>query len=58
MKNFSTLAILAVIVVISIITYRFLKPRKSAGGFGDWVKNPDYRQAADEYFAARDAFKI
>ncbi|ADG68569.1 PBS lyase HEAT domain protein repeat-containing protein [Planctopirus limnophila DSM 3776] len=54
--------ILGIVVIISIgtfITYRMLRPRHGEnGGFSDWLKNPDYKQAAADYFAARKALTI
>lgn len=54
-----TIAILAVLAVVGVIAYRFFKPRNDEfGGFRDWVKNPDYKQSAADYFAAREALEV
>lgn len=45
------------IVAIAIIAFRFSKSMEF-GGFRDWVKNPLYRQAAEDYFAARSALRV
>ena len=48
--------IIVVLGIVSLIAYRFLRPR--SGGFQDWVKNPGYKQAVDDYFAARESLEV
>lgn len=50
---------LAVLVAVGSIAYRLLKPRNGDfGGFRDWVKNPDRKHAAADYFAARESLEV
>ena len=57
--KYAVLGIVATFVVIAIIGCRsFRSPPKETGGFKDWGKNPDYRKAAAEYAAERDALKV
>jgi len=54
-----TVGVVVALAIVGFIAYRFLKPRnKEFGGFRDWVKNPDYKQAASDYFAAREALEV
>lgn len=54
-----TIGIVVALAIVGVIAYRFLKPRNHEfGGFRDWVKNPDYKQAAADYFAARNALEV
>lgn len=51
--------ILIAFAIVGLIAYRLFKPKSDkAGGFRDWVKNPDYKQAAADYLAARNALKV
>lgn len=51
--------ILVALGIAGFIAYRFLKSRtQPRGGFRDWVKRPDYKQAAADFFAARKALKV
>jgi len=55
----AAIAIIALLAVVGVIAYRFFKPRnQDTGGFRDWVKKPDYKQAAANYFAAREALEV
>ena len=48
--------IVAALALFGLFAYRLLKPHKRIfGGFRDWVKYPDYKQAATEYFATRQS---
>ena len=48
-----------VVVAVAFIAYRLLKRGNGApGGFREWLTNPDYRKAAADYFAAREALKV
>ena len=54
-----TLGTVAILCVVAVIAYRLLRPRNDEpGGFRDWVKNPDYKDAIADYFAAREALKV
>ena len=54
--------IVAVLCVLAIVAFLTLRGRydneSTAGGFRDWVKNPDYKRAAEEFFAERDALTV
>lgn len=50
--------IVVALAIVCVFAYRFLKPRSHEfSGFRDWVKNPEYKQAAADYFAAREALE-
>jgi len=46
-----TFGIVAVLIGVGVIACRFLKAR--TGGFRDWVKSLDFKQAAADYLTAR-----
>lgn len=56
----SAVIITLVICVLAIVAFLILRSRSGVtpGGFRDWVKNPDYKRAAEQYFAERDALKV
>ena len=53
---------LLVLCVVAIAAFFLLRARHDSeadpGVFVDWVKNPDYKRSAAEYFAARDALTV
>ena len=53
---------LLILCVVAIAASFLLRGRhdSEAGtyGFSDWVKNPDYKRSAAEYFAAREALTV
>ncbi len=54
-----SLAILLVIAGVYFIASRLFRTQSGeAGGFRDWLKNPDYKQVAADHFAARDALEV
>ncbi|MEX0717236.1 MAG: DUF4375 domain-containing protein [Planctomycetaceae bacterium] len=54
-----TLGIIAVLGVVGVLAYRYFTPRNDDfGGFRDWVKHPDYKQASADYFAARESLEV
>lgn len=57
--KFATIAVL-ILCIVAIAAFFLLRGRQDseAGGFRDWVKNPDYKRTAAEYFAARDALTV
>ena len=54
--------IVVVLCVLGVVAFLALRGRFSEnpteGGFRDWVKNPDYKRSAEEYFAERDALTV
>lgn len=54
--------IVVVLCVLAMVAFLMLRGRVSdnstAGGFRDWVKNPDYKRSAEQYFAERDALTV
>ena len=56
---FVSVAILVVSLLVTFVAYRLREfPNQDRGGFRDWVKNPDYKQVAADYFAARDSLEV
>lgn len=53
-----TVGIIVALAFVGVFAHRFLKPRNNVfSGFRDWVKNPEYKQAAADHFAAREALE-
>lgn len=51
--------VLCVLAIVAFLTLRGrLNGESTAGGFRDWVKNPDYKRSAEQYFAERDALTV
>ena len=54
--------IVVILCVLAIVAFLTLRGRfndeSTAGGFRDWVKNPDYKRSAEQYFAERDGLTV
>ena len=54
--------IVVVLCILAIVAFLTLRGRfndqSTAGGFRDWVKNPNYKRSAEQYFAERDALTV
>jgi HEAT repeat protein len=53
-----TTGILLAIAALFFAVQFFKSRKEDGGGFWDWVKNPDYRQAAADYFKARKSLHV
>jgi HEAT repeat protein len=60
MKSAVVIALALVLCVLAIVAFLLFRSRDAVtpGGFRDWVKNPDYKHAAEQYFAERDALTV
>jgi HEAT repeat protein len=52
------ITIVLAIGVIGIILYRSRPRNEEFGGFRDWVKNPDWKKSASDYFDARESLTV
>lgn len=51
-------ALLCLVALIALIKSGKWPSKLGVGGFRDWVENPDYKRAAEEYFARREALTV
>lgn len=56
----SAVIIALALCVLAVVAFMVFRSRNglTPGGFRDWVKNPDYKRSAEQYFAEREALTV
>jgi HEAT repeat protein len=57
--KYALIGLAVVLGMVAVVAYWFARTRKvMVGGFRDWVKDPEYKEAAEEYFEAMEALTV